>query len=92
MIEEAFYAMAEAGDWTHEDASRAYRCHDNSLVYIDFFSNNPALVRSTRGGAPTILTAQGGQPPYTAPGYSVSANSERISYTSPSHGTQACHT
>ncbi|HEV2867021.1 MAG TPA: hypothetical protein VGX37_10945 [Allosphingosinicella sp.] len=73
-------------------ASRAYRCRDNSLVYIDFYTNNTAQVRRTRGGEPTILTAQGGNPPYTAEGYSVSANAETISFTAPGKGTQSCHT
>ena len=73
-------------------ASRAYRCRDNSLVYIEFYNNNTALVRTTRGGAPTIVTAADGQPPYTGSGYSVSANSARISYTSPARGTLPCHT
>lgn len=73
-------------------ASRAYRCRDNSLVYVDFYTNNTAMIRSERGGDPVAtLTAPGGNPPYTAEGYSVSANADEISYTSP-RGTQACHT
>ena len=71
-------------------ASRTYRCRDNSLVYIDFFTNNTAVVRAERGGEPVAaLTAEGGNPPYTGSGYSVSANAEQISYTSP-RGTQSC--
>ncbi|HWT12450.1 MAG TPA: hypothetical protein VN231_06830 [Allosphingosinicella sp.] len=74
-------------------ASRAYRCGDNSLVYIDFLSNNTANVRTQRGGVPVaILTAEGGNPPYTGSGYSVSANAEEISYSAPGKGTQNCHT
>jgi hypothetical protein len=73
-------------------ASRTYRCRDNSLVYIDFYTNNTAMVRTERGTPPVAtLTAAGGNPPYTAPGYSVSANADEISYTSPG-GTQTCHT
>ncbi len=33
MIEEAFYAMAEAGDWTHEIASHAYNCMAEGKPY-----------------------------------------------------------
>lgn len=74
-------------------ASRAYRCGDNSLVYIDFLSNNTANVRTERGGVPVaVLTAQDGNPPYTGSGYSVSANAEEISYTAPGKGAQSCHT
>ena len=75
-------------------ANRTYRCRDNSLVYIDFYTNNTALVRTERGGDPVAsLTAPGGNPPYAGQeGYSVSGNGENISYTAPGKGTQSCHT
>ena len=45
-------------------ASRTYRCRDNSLVYIDFFTNNTAVIRTERGEAPVAtVTAEGGNPP-----------------------------
>ena len=73
-------------------ASRTYRCRDNSLVYIDFFTNNTAVIRTERGEAPVAtVTAEGGNPPYTGSGYSVSANADQISYTSP-RGTLSCRT
>ena len=53
-------------------ASRTYRCRDNSLVFIDFYTNNTARVRTEKDGAPTVLTAAGGKPPYTAEGWSRS--------------------
>ena len=71
-------------------ASRTYRCRDNSLVFIDFFTNNTAQVRLTRDGEATMVTAENGQPPYVAPGYSVSANAEQISLTAPGRGTLSC--
>ena len=72
-------------------ASRSYRCADNSLVYIDFLSNDTAVVRNERGRPPVAtLTAEGGEPPYTAEGYSVSANAGTITYTAPDKGTQTC--
>ena len=71
--------------------TRAYRCRDNSLVYVDFYTNNTATVRTSRDGLPVAtLTAEGGNPPYRAEGYSVSANADEISYTSPA-GTKSCH-
>jgi hypothetical protein len=74
-------------------ASRTYRCRDNSLVYIDFFNNNTAIVRNERGTPPVAtLTSPDGTAPYTADGYSVSANAEEISYTAPGKGNQSCHT
>ena len=72
-------------------ASRTYRCRDNSLVFVDFYTNNTAQVRTSRDGTPTVLTAEGGNPPYTAPGYSVSANADEVSLTAPGKGTQSCH-
>lgn len=72
-------------------ASRTYRCRDNSLVYIDFYTNNTARVRAERGEAGTLLTAPEAEQPYTAEGYSVSGSGEQISYTSPTGGTQTCN-
>ena len=72
-------------------ASRTYRCKDNSLVYIDFYTNDTALVRKERGGEAVTLAAAEGNPPYTADGYSVSANADEISYTAPGKGNQSCH-
>ncbi len=70
--------------------TRTYRCRDNSLVYIDFLSNNTANYRTTPGTVPTVLTAEGGEPPYRAEGHSVSANAEEITLTAPGKGTQTC--
>lgn len=75
-------------------ASRTYRCRDNSLVYVDFYTNNTALVRTEQGGDPVAsLTAEGGNPPYVGQeGYSVSGNGENVSITAPGRGSQTCHT
>jgi len=72
-------------------ASRTYRCKDNSLVYIDFYTNDTAMVRKERGGEAVTLTATEGNPPYTAEGYSLSANADSISLTQPGSGTQSCN-
>lgn len=75
------------------EASHTYRCADNSLVYVDFYTNDTAAVRTERGTAPVaILAAQGGNPPFVAEGYSVSAEAEEIAFTAPGKGTQTCHT
>lgn len=71
-------------------ATRTYRCKDNSLLYANFYTDNTVQVRSEPQGAPTILTAAEGQPPYLAEGYSLSANSTQISYTAPGKGTRSC--
>jgi hypothetical protein len=71
-------------------ASRTYRCKDNSLVYVDFYTNNTAQYRTERSGTPTTLTAAGEGQPYTAEGYSVSANAETIQLTAPGKGSLSC--
>jgi hypothetical protein len=73
-------------------ASRTYRCKDNSLVYIDFYTNNTALVRKTKGGEPpeATLTAETPGGEYKAEGYSVSGNSQQITYAAPGKGSQSC--
>jgi hypothetical protein len=73
-------------------ASRTYRCKDNSLVYIDFYTNNTAKVRKTKGGEPpeATLTAETAGGAYKAEGYSISGNSDQITYSSPKSGNQSC--
>ena len=71
-------------------ASRTYRCADNSLLFVDFFSNDTANVRTSAEGERTRLTAANGGA-YEAEGYSVSANSETIQYKAPNKSQQRCH-
>ena len=70
--------------------SRTYRCTDNSLVYVDFYTNGTAQLRTEQGGTPTILTTEGGNPPYRAEGYSVAANAERTNIAVPGRASQSC--
>jgi hypothetical protein len=71
-------------------ASRTYRCADNSLVYADFYTNNTVSVRMQKTGTPTILTAEGGKPPYKSGGYSVSANAAKVTFAAPGKKEQVC--
>lgn len=70
--------------------SRAYRCKDNSLIYADFYTNGTVTVKEGQAGMPTMLTGADGKPPYTAEGYSLSANGAQVSYTAPGKGTRSC--
>lgn len=72
--------------------SRTYRCSDNSLVYVDFYTNNTALLRTRQGGDAVTLTAEGGNPPYRAEGHSVSANAASVRITAPGKSNLSCHT
>lgn len=71
-------------------ASRTYRCKDNSLLYADFYTNDTVQVKAKKDEPGTTLTAAAAGQPYTAEGYSLSANSEQISYTAPGKGAQSC--
>jgi hypothetical protein len=71
-------------------ASRTYRCKDNSLLYADFYTNNTVQVRAKKEEPGTTLTAAAAGQPYTAEGYSLSANEAQISYTAPGKGAQSC--
>lgn len=71
-------------------ASRTYRCKDNSLLYADFYTDNTVHVRTESSGPSTTLNATDGKPPFVAEGYSLSANDKQISYTAPGKGTQSC--
>jgi ABC-type uncharacterized transport system auxiliary subunit len=74
-------------------ASHTYRCRDNSLVYIDFYNNNTAVIRNERGGDPVATaTSPDGTAPYTSEGYSVSGNGEAITYAAPGKASQSCRT
>ena len=71
-------------------ASRTYRSKDNSLVYIDFYTNNTAQYRTEKGGPATTLTAPAAGQAYTAEGHSVSANAPQIQLTAPGKGSLSC--
>ena len=71
-------------------ASRTYRCKDNSLLYADFYTNDTVQVRAAKDQPGTTLTAPAAGQPYTAEGYSLSANEAQISYTAPGKGAQSC--
>ena len=70
-------------------ASHTYRCKDNSLVKVEFFSDKTAIV-SVGDAAGTKLTqgADGGA--YTADGYSVTGPGTEVTLTAPGKGTQSC--
>jgi uncharacterized Zn-binding protein involved in type VI secretion len=69
-------------------ASKTYRCSDNSLVYVDFYDNNTAIIRrGSRDAAPTTLTAEGGNPPFTSGSDSVSGNGNQVTING-----KSCHT
>lgn len=72
-------------------ASRTYRCKDNSLVYIDFFSDNlSADLRAEKTGTPTKLTAAAAGEPFKAEGYTLTGNGETVTLAQPGKPSQSC--
>ena len=73
-------------------SSKAYRCSDNSLFFVDFYTNETARLRTQRGGEAVNLTAEGGNPPYVAEGHSVSGDGDAVRITAPGKNNLSCHT
>lgn len=72
-------------------ASRTYRCKDNSLVYIDFFSDGTSAdVRSEKNGAATRLTAPVEGEPFVAEGYKLTGEGTTVDLERPGKGGQSC--
>lgn len=61
-------------------ASHAYRCRDNSLVYIDWLSNDTARIKQDRGPEGVTVT-KGEDGAYTAEGQSLSGDPTAQSIT-----------
>lgn len=68
-------------------ASNTYRCSDNSLYFVDFYTDNTATIRTSRGDRPTHLDSTDGQPPFAAEGYSVSGTGDHVTING-----KTCHT
>ncbi|MEO6256634.1 MAG: hypothetical protein ABIO69_07485 [Sphingomicrobium sp.] len=74
-------------------ASKIYRCKDNSVVYIDWLSDNKsANVRSDKNGTPTNLVAPEAGKAMVAEGYSLSgtATAGSVTLSRPGKGSQSC--
>lgn len=75
-------------------SSKAYRCNDNKVVYVDWLSDNKsANVRTDKGGSPTQVTApEPGKPMTAAGGYSIEgkASDSSVKIAVPGHPSQSC--
>lgn len=72
-------------------SSATYRCKDNSLVYIDWLSDNKsANIRLEKGGLPTLVKAPAEGEAMVAEGYSLSGNASAITLTAPGKNGQSC--
>jgi hypothetical protein len=74
-------------------SSKIYRCKDNSVVYIDWLSDNKsANFRANQTDVPLTLTAPEAGKPMVADGYSLTGTPEGGSVTlaRPGKGSQSC--
>jgi hypothetical protein len=69
-------------------ASKTYRCADNSVIYVDWLSDNKsANVRTDPNGNPTHVTAAEAGKPMTGGSYSLSGSASSASVT---FGSKSC--
>ena len=74
-------------------ANKQFRCKDNSLIFVDYMSDDKsALLRTEKGGTATALKAAEAGPPFTAEGgYEVKGSGNDVTITVPGKSAQACH-
>lgn len=72
--------------------SRQYRCKGNSLIFVDFMSDDKtAILRTSKEGAPTKLTAAEAGKPFTAEGgYEVVGSGKEITANVAGKGALSC--
>ena len=74
-------------------ASKIYRCKDNSVIYIDWLSDNKsANVRTEQNGRATHVVAPADGEPMVAEGYSLTgaAADSSVTLSLPGKGSQSC--
>lgn len=72
--------------------SRQYRCKGNSLLFVDFMSDDKtAVLRTARDGSPVKLTAAEPGKPFTAEGgYEVVGSGKEITANVAGKGALSC--
>ncbi len=76
-------------------ATKTYRCKDNSVVHIDWLSDNQsANFRADEGGTPIQLKAPAAGETLVAEGYALTgdAKAATITLTRPGKGESSCKT
>lgn len=71
--------------------SHSYRCKDNSIVYVDFLSDDKsANIRTEKGQIPTRVIAPNPGETMVAEGYSLSGTGETVEIAVPGKPAQSC--
>lgn len=72
-------------------ASHSYRCADNSVVFVDFLSDDrSANIRLDRSDMPTHVVAAAPGEPMTAEGFSLSGSGEEVQIAVNGGAAQTC--
>ena len=75
------------------EASKSYRCKDNTVVYIDWLNDKKTadIHASKEGSANRVVAAEAGKP-MSGAGYSLTGTKDAasISVERPGKGTQSC--
>jgi predicted small lipoprotein YifL len=73
-------------------ASKQYRCKDNSLIFVDFLSDDKtANLRLEKNGAPTkLVAAEAGGALKAEGGYEVSGSGSPVTIAVPGKSAQSC--
>ncbi len=72
-------------------STKAYRCKDNSVVYVDLFQGDKqANVKTSATATPVVLKGEAGAELTAEGGYAVSGTSESLSITLPGKPKQVC--
>ena len=71
--------------------SYVYRCADNSVIYVDFLSDDvTANLRTTQMGTITALNAPAAGKAFTGNGYEISGGSKQIDFKRPRLPSETC--
>ena len=72
--------------------AKAYRCKDNSLVYVSYMTDNVTAAVRDKQEEPPVATLKAPAPgePFVSEGYSLTVSGNPITYNSPDKGTQTC--
>jgi hypothetical protein len=71
-------------------SSRTYRCKDNSLAYVDFYTDRSVRVTLNKGAAATVLRGIADDGRFSADGWRLSGGGDKIELASPGRRAQAC--
>ena len=72
-------------------STKAYRCKDGGLIYVDLFQGDKmANLRTADTGPATKLEAPEAGQPMVAEGYAMTVSGNSLTVTQPGKGSQTC--